>query len=114
MSPPPNLPARKWLPSNGIGIRRIAPVLMGVLVAVGCSDGTSTGPSPSPFSDLDCSIPLDQLFDGGVGLDGIPSLQNPSFVGAQDGAASYLLSSDRVIGLVVDGQAWAIPHNILW
>jgi hypothetical protein len=29
-------------------------------------------------------------------------------------ALSYLLPRDRVIGLVLDGQPIAIPHNILW
>ena len=26
----------------------------------------------------------------------------------------YLLDTDRVIGFLVDGEAWATPHNVGW
>jgi len=35
-------------------------------------------------------------------------------VGADDGALSFLQDSDRVVGFVVEGRAYAVPHNILW
>jgi len=55
------------------------------------------------------------LFDeGGVGRDQIPALTDPRFVPAGNDEASYLLPTDRVVGLVVEGRALAIPHNILW
>jgi hypothetical protein len=42
----------------------------------------------------------------------IPALTEPAFVSAE--SAQYLLDSDRVLRLVVDGEARAYPHNILW
>ncbi len=44
--------------------------------------------------------------------DAIPALTEPALVGAE--SADYLVDSDRVLGLVVDGEARAYPHNILW
>lgn len=59
--------------------------------------------------------------DGGVPPDGIPSLDTDEveFVRAQEADAQYLnetpgFDDPRVIGLLVDGHAYAIPHNILW
>lgn len=52
--------------------------------------------------------------DGGPAKDGIPALTNPSLVTPTDGGAGYLLDRDRVIGLVVDGEAIAVPLNIGW
>jgi len=66
------------------------------------------------FVGLECSLPTDELFAGGPPPDGIPSLQNPAFVPPDDSAADYLFGSDRVIRVVVEGQAYAVPHNIGW
>ncbi|NBB73761.1 MAG: DUF3179 domain-containing protein [Bacteroidetes bacterium] len=88
-----------------------------VLVLAGC-DSTS-GPSSGsglfedPSSDA-CDIPASNLVSGGVPKDGIPALTDPTFVDPGASQASYLDASSRVIGLVVDGEAYAIPHNILW
>jgi hypothetical protein len=56
-------------------------------------------------------IPSDQVFDGGVGKDGIPSVDNPVFEQTQ--ANTYLNPNDLVIGVVHNGQAKAYPHRIL-
>ena len=78
-----------------------------------CSDlfGPTT---PNDFGNLECSVSRSALADGGPPPDGIPSLQNPEFVDPDAPGASYLRDRDRVIGIVVDGEAWAIPHNIGW
>ncbi|GMQ82585.1 MAG: DUF3179 domain-containing protein [Rhodothermia bacterium] len=60
-----------------------------------------------------CSFPASELTDGGPGKDGIPALTNPALVSAA-GAANYLNEDSRVIGILVDGEAIAVPHNILW
>lgn len=39
---------------------------------------------------------------------------NPTLVGATDPTAAYVRPTDRVIGLVVGGQAIAVPVNIGW
>ena len=59
-----------------------------------------------------CIVPTDLFADGGVGKDGIPALTNPTLVEAD--RAGYLTDDSRVIGLVIDGSAIAVPHNILW
>ena len=64
--------------------------------------------------DLTCSVDLAFVADGGVGRDGIPSLTDPRMVEPGSPDLSYLLPRDRVIGLILDGQPIAIPHNILW
>lgn len=60
------------------------------------------------------TFPLDLVVDGGVGKDGIPALTDPAFVAAASVDASYLADTDLVMGLVVNGEAKAYPHNIGW
>jgi hypothetical protein len=82
-------------------------------VAAGCDSSPSQTRAPL-FADLSCSVPESDILDGGVGLDGIPSIQAPVWVAPDNPEAGYLEPSDRVIGLMVDGRPVAIPHNILW
>ena len=46
--------------------------------------------------------------------DGIPALSNPVFVPPDHTDVDYLLPIDRVIGIEIDGEYLAFPHNILW
>ncbi len=62
--------------------------------------------------ETECRIDASLLADGGVGKDGIPALTDPLLVNASD--VSFLNGSNRVIGMLVDGQAVAVPHIILW
>jgi hypothetical protein len=57
------------------------------------------------------SIPTDEILSGGPPKDGIPSLTDPKFVPAKN--ADFIKDSDRVIGVVFDGQAKAYPIKIL-
>jgi hypothetical protein len=89
---------------------------LSLLLLTGCDSNPSggevgSGQTPDP-SGASCAIPTSNFADGGVGKDGIPALTDPAFVNAE--AADYLSGTDRVIGLEVDGQAYAVPHNILW
>lgn len=59
----------------------------------------------------DWLIPTDQVFDGGPGRDGIPSVDNPQFTNVND--APYLLDNDLVIGIKIGGTIRAYPHPIL-
>jgi len=59
-------------------------------------------------------FPFGAVLETNVGKDGIPALTNPRFVGTNSVEATYLRDSDLVLGLVVDGEAKAYPHNILW
>ena len=48
----------------------------------------------------------------GVATDGIPPLDEPSFVTA-DEASSWIVPSDEVIGVVINGEARAYPRRII-
>ena len=87
----------------------------GVSLLLSCSDAP-TGPEPSQPTDLgpNCSINADLVFDGGVGVDGIPALTNPPLAGIFDQQTGFLWESDRVISFELDGQMFAVPHRILW
>jgi hypothetical protein len=56
-------------------------------------------------------IPVDEIKAGGPPRDGIPSLDDPKFVDADD--ASYLDGRDRVLGISINGVARAYPIGIL-
>lgn len=56
-------------------------------------------------------VPKDEILSGGVGKDGIPALLKPKFVKAKD--AKFLKPKDKVMGVVINGQAKAYPLNIL-
>ena len=58
------------------------------------------------------TFPRGQIVSGGVPKDGIPALTNPSFVRASE--VSYLGPNDLVLGVVINGEARAYPHNIGW
>ncbi len=57
------------------------------------------------------SIPVEEIQSGGPPKDGIPALTNPDYVTAKK--ASFLKKDDRVIGLVVNGDARAYPLKIM-
>lgn len=79
----------------------------GTAVLVGCGGFSGTFPT----DDLDCTIPGGQILSGGVSRDGIPALTNPD-IGPAQGAS--LASIERVLGLVVNGEARAYPFAVLW
>ena len=83
-----------------------------------CSDGSPTtvgdfgGPGDGAAARL-CSIPQAQIFSG-ARKDGIPALTNPEMALAGEPGTEYLRNDDRVIGLIFEGEAIAIPLNIMW
>ncbi len=68
---------------------------------------------PDRVSAQQCLVPQDQIVSGGPGKDGIPALTNPPVVTAGQGDA-FLEGDDLVLGVVVNGEARAYPHGILW
>ena len=56
-------------------------------------------------------IDLTEVVWGGVGLDGIPPLENPPSIAA--GEADYLLPDDRVFGVSINGEHRAYPLRIM-
>ncbi|MFK7844637.1 MAG: DUF3179 domain-containing protein [Rhodothermales bacterium] len=99
--------------SNSLPSRHILNLFSAALILIlaGCDSGDT---DTSLLNEDDCSIPVGQVVSGGVAKDGIPSLQNPTLVEAGSAAAVYLQPENRVIGVVIDGEPVAIPHNILW
>jgi len=82
-----------------------------------------SGPAPAdlrpyaiqPFEGSQLSLetfPRNSIVSGGVPRDGIPALNNPRFVAP--GSVTYLTDDDLVLGVVIDGEARAYPHNIGW
>ncbi len=59
------------------------------------------------------SIPLDEISDGGPGKDGIPSIDNPRFLTAEEADGSMLRDADRVLGFSYNGHTRAYPVKIL-
>ena len=68
------------------------------------------GGSPPPTTQ-DWLIPKNQVFDGGPGRDGIPALENPEKIPAEE--AGYLLEQEFVLGFYDGNQAIAYPHSIM-
>jgi thiol-disulfide isomerase/thioredoxin len=77
---------------------------LGVEAEVGSAD----------VSYLDDGTPFlvhpDELREGGPGKDGIPSIDDPQFITAQD---SNLADDELVLGLIYEGEARAYPFRIL-
>ena len=95
-----------------------------LLILAGCGEGSSTGtvtsgdyvenPSPQETGNnsSDWLIPKDEVFNGGVGMDGIPALTEPPMISSAD--ADYNLHvAELVVGVAVGDEAHAYPHNIL-
>ena len=61
--------------------------------------------------DVPSDIRVEEIMWGGVVVDGIPALDNPVMLSAQD--ADYLLPTEPVFGLSINGDARAYPLRIL-
>ena len=88
----------------------------GVMVAAmgvsGCSDASPVTQTDDPMTALCQTLQADVIV--GAVKDGIPALTDPALVPAADPSVDYLLPTDRVIGVELDGEYLAFPHNILW
>jgi len=81
------------------------------LAAIGALAACSSTDANAP-PDLQCTIPSEAIVSGGVDRDGIPALNNPEVVPASQG--SFLGDGERVLGVVVDGEARAYPFIVMW
>ncbi len=67
-----------------------------------------------PFNDFDISnsaIPTTEIHQGGPPRDGIPAIDKPKFISANQ--ATYLKEDDRVLGLYRNGVSKAYPISIM-
>lgn len=79
-------------------------------------DAVATEPPTGGVSVMETNgvlhtIPLEKIRDGGPPKDGIPSIDNPVFVNAED--AVFVGDTDMVMGLEINGDARAYPLLIL-
>ena len=58
------------------------------------------------------TVPYDEIVSGGVGRDGIPPIDDPTFVSVAE-ADAWLAAAEPVIALELDGEAKAYPLQIL-
>lgn len=72
----------------------------------GCDSEGDGGPGDSTT----WLIPSHEVFDGGPGRDGIPSIDGPQFESA---SADFITDDELIVGIVVGGEARAYPHFIL-
>ncbi len=73
----------------------------------GCLDSSSMNNQDS----TEWLIPVNEVRDGGPGKDGIPALNSPQMIDANQ--ATYLENDDLVLGLVMGDNISAFPHRIL-
>ena len=71
------------------------------------------GDDPTFPRGIGCDLDPD-LMRSSLGPDAIPALNEPAMVAADDPSVAYLLDADRVLGVFLNGEARAYPHNILW
>jgi len=71
----------------------------------------SCGDNDPAYRPSEWTIPSSQVFDGGVGQDGIPAINQPSFSSVNE--VNFLADNDLVVGIVHGDIAKAYPHVIL-
>ena len=77
-----------------------------------CDGGGGAVESSITATSSACLVPTAQFGDGGIAKDAIPALTDPVLLPPD--SAVFMHDADRVIGLVIEGQPVAVPHNILW
>lgn len=88
-------------------------VVVAAVVAIGAVFFVTGQQTPTTLMDTEetrAIVPLNQIVSGGPQRDGIPSIDEPKFVSAQD---TNLQNGDLVLGLEINGDARAYPLDIL-
>ncbi len=103
---------------RGPGFLILALVILGLLVVGFWVRGVPGGNGP-PFSTFGWktnfekhTIPYSEILSGGPPKDGIPSVDNPSFVSAEE-ANAWLRDSEPVVSVFINREAKAYPLQIL-
>lgn len=87
-------------------------------LGLGLTLGLSACSEPPPFTFGEpelpsCDLP-EEFLTFSVPPDAIPSLLQPDMVTIGDPGAEYMVDSDRILGILIEGQPRAYPHRILW
>ena len=80
------------------------------IIIIACSDDPvyNDNDNSNNYSWL---IPVDEVYDGGPGKDGIPALDSPELIDVDE--VKYLENDDLVLGIVSQNDIIAYPHKIL-
>lgn len=93
--------------------RSIAHCVLTFALGLGLGAARAAGPEPTEFNGFDvsnASVPTQAIQRGGPPRDGIPAIDHPKFVRADQ---ARLAGNDRVLGVTQNGQARAYPVRIL-
>ncbi len=96
--------------ARGMGWRA---VLIGAVVILASACGEENPFDATPPEDLICDLDQNLLFTS-LAPNAIPAVNQPPMVAADAPQTDYLFDDDRVLGIVINGEARAYPHNILW
>jgi hypothetical protein len=111
-----------WLILAAIAISAIvaARILLPALLHTGRALGDGTHVDSYGFDLSTSLIPIERITAAGIPRDGIPSLLDPPMMSLSDlptfdkrNLGHYLVSSDRVVGVVINGEARAYPIRLL-
>jgi uncharacterized protein DUF3179 len=87
-------------------MRKVIVGYLGIIFMWSCSDQGAADKNNGPWL-----IPIDQVFDGGPGRDGIPAIDNPDKIAVAD--VTTLQGSDLVVGYFDGEVSVAYPVQIL-
>lgn len=124
---PPHLPVsqacRRLFHSGAWAVVLAALLSAGIAVRFGRDIAASRGrhalgdgqtPATYGFDLSACRLPHGQIVAGGMPRDGVPAMTNPGTIAPGEAEQGRLLkSNDRVVGVVVNGEARAYPVSIL-
>ena len=89
-------------------------LVLAAMAVSACGDGRITPAGNDPLTSTELCFEFQRDLVSVISRDGIPALTDPTMVPADDNKANYLLPTDRVMGIELEGDFIAIPHNILW
>lgn len=107
-NPVPDLPSTNRRRVLNLGILVLAAAALAGAPAIHSLEAAQQGDG---FDLSRTTVPREKLLAGGPPRDGIPAIDAPHFVAVDQ--AAFLKGTDRVAGIVVDGEARAYPLKIL-
>lgn len=91
-------------------VRVLLPILSLVVLTLLGSPVSAKKINGFDLSNL--TVPMKQVSQGGPPRDGIPAIDKPHYVSAQQ-ASSFIKSDDFVLGFAIEGQYFAYPLHIM-